>query len=148
MVKPAFLCLIYTYTTVKNRNTEHDSSEYDVPQSLGEQASLIYDDLKKYINVRYRYAKLDASEKLIRIIGGLAAGLIIFLLITGIIVFLSFSVAFYLGSLWDDFYLGFAVVTGFYVLMTFIVYSLRKVLIVQPIHRLMINVIFKSEKED
>lgn len=105
-------------------------------------------DLTEYIEVKLDLIRLHMAENLSRIFSNVAtiavAGYLMFL----IIMFLSFSAGFYLGSLFHSNELGFLCIAGFYTLVLVLFFSLRKKIIDQPVIKAMIRLFFPKFEED
>lgn len=113
--------------------------------NLSNHLSSIYKDLKAYIDARYRYIKLDASEKLIRIVSSLTLIVVLILIFSLALLFFFIAMAFYIGNILHDNFLGFLIVAGIFVFLLLLLILLRKPLIVHPIQKSMLKSIFKPE---
>ncbi|QCX52560.1 hypothetical protein [Elizabethkingia sp. JS20170427COW] len=80
----------------------------------------------QYIEKRIELLKLEAGEKVI-----ISAGFITFitlsiLALSFFIILFNFALSFMVGSLLDSYALGFFIVAGFYLLLFFIIFAMRK----------------------
>jgi hypothetical protein len=105
-------------------------------------------DVQDYIEVRFDFIRLHAAENLSRIFSNAAtiavAGYLLFL----IIIFLSFSAAYFFGSLLDSTELGFLCVAGFYFILLIVFLALRKRLIEKPVVKSVIRLLFPKFDQD
>lgn len=94
----------------------------------------IYNLAKKYFGLQLEYAKLTAAEKLTLLIGALATGIIVVMLLMVMMLFLSLWVSVVLahsiGAGW-----AYALMAAFYLLMIVLLTVFRKPLIFNPISR-------------
>lgn len=99
--------------------------------------------LKHYIGLRSEYLKFDVSERIIRVLTGLAVLLVAFILIAIMLIYLSFAIAFALAP-----YTGagtaFCLVTGFYLLILLLFLSFRHQLVEKPLVRFLVSVLLKK----
>lgn len=104
-----------------------------------EQLSKLVLDLYKYVEVRYRLAKIDATEKIVLMFSFFITLIIIVLMAAAVMTFLSFSLAYYLGSLLSSRYLGFLIVSGIYLFIGAIVVIFKQKLITNPVLKMMFS---------
>lgn len=104
--------------------------------------------LKEYIDNRIAYTKLSAAEKSSKIFANLIAILISILILFFFIVFLSVALAFALAKLTGEYYWGFLIVAGIYLLIGLIVWAAKEKLLRLPIMNTILKQLFKEEPED
>ncbi len=107
----------------------------------------MFDLLKKYIENRIQLVKLE----LISILSNLAVGLIssFLLLVIGmfILMMFSFSLSFWLASLFDSYALGFVAVGGVYVLALVIYMLFIKKIVDTKVKDKIVRAVFAAEDE-
>lgn len=107
----------------------------------------MFDLLKKYIENRIQLVKLE----LISVLSNLAAGLIssFLLLVIGmfILMMFSFSLSFWLASLFDSYALGFAAVGGIYILALVIYMVFIKNIVDTKVKDEIVKAAFAAEDE-
>ncbi len=101
------------------------------------------DTLFTYIEQRAEIAKLTAVEKLALISGMISSALLILFFALMFLMFLSIMTSFMLNHYLNSYYLGFAWVTGFYLLMTILTLRFKKQ-VEKPIINIMIKMILKD----
>ena len=79
-----------------------------------------------YLKVKFELLKLDISEHLANILAQVIAYLIIIIMASLVLAFLSLGVSFLLNDLLDSAFLGFMIVAGFYFIFLIIVFALLK----------------------
>jgi hypothetical protein len=105
-------------------------------------------DIREYIKVQFDLVKLHFAENISRILSRAANIAIILYLTSFILMFGSFSAAFFLSSMLDSNVLGFLCITGFYFLLLFIFLMIRKSLVEKPVIKAVINTIFPKNNND
>ncbi len=101
---------------------------------------------KEYFENWKELSGLIVAEKVATIISGLFIGIILFILGLIIIVFLSFSLAFYLGQVISNLPLGFLLVSAIYITIIVVVVA-SKNSIKNGLINLSIRKIFNNHKE-
>lgn len=102
--------------------------------------------VKEYIEVRKELAFLSAVEKGSQLFANLITdGLVVFFGMLAIL-FGSFTLGFYLSELIGNSYAGFLIVTGFYLLLAIIIYSVKDRFIEKRIVNGMIKKVFTNRK--
>jgi hypothetical protein len=105
-------------------------------------------DILEYIEVRLDLIRLHTAENLARIFSNVAGIAVIGYLLFLIIIFLSFSAGYFIGSLLDSTELGFLCVAGFYTLLLLLFLSLRKQIVERPVIKAMIRLLFPKFEDD
>ena len=109
-----------------------------------EKAEELTEDLKKYILTNLELAKLNATERSSVIGAGLISNLIITLVATFFILFMSIGAAFFLSSEIGNTYAGFIVIGLFYFIVCLILLISKKNLIEKPIRNKIIQNILNN----
>lgn len=99
-------------------------------------------DLRKYTETRLEYAKLDVTEKTVRIVSLMITVFLLTLVIFPFFLFLSFAASYFIGGLLNSIAQGFLIVSGIYFVLGVFIVILRKPLIMKPILRMMVKTIF------
>ncbi|WKK86028.1 phage holin family protein [Marivirga arenosa] len=85
----------------------------------------IIESLQKLIEVRIAIIKDEVEDKIAEKIAKFLPILFVFLFLSLVVLFASFTLGFYLAELLDSFVYGFGIVTLFYLLLTVIFYFLK-----------------------
>jgi len=105
-------------------------------------------NIKEYVNTRIDSLKLNAAEKVSKIIANAVARIIVaifVLLFVGLgSIALSLVVGIWIGKTWT----GFLVVGCFYLLLSMIVWAARGKLIRMPVMNAMIQQLFQEDEKD
>ena len=101
--------------------------------------------LKQYVDEQRENLRLSSAESMTRLLSALAVGFVCILLISIILLLLSFSLAYTIGELTGSNAIGFATLTGVVVIITIIFYSKRQSWIAQPLARLISSQLLDEE---
>ncbi|WKN43645.1 phage holin family protein [Tunicatimonas pelagia] len=102
-------------------------------------------DAKDYVVVQRRLISTIASKKGADIAFVIVAGLVFFLIGLFIVIFISFTVAYGLAILLNNTFLGFLIVTFFYILVFILLWIFKDRLIKTPILKLFFQ-LFNTKK--
>jgi hypothetical protein len=111
---------------------------------FGENVANQLEEVKEYLSLQYDLFKIDVSEKLIVIITFFITLISVLIVVFAILLFLAFSIAFYLGTLWQNLWLGFLTISLVYMIIGGLLLVFRKPLILQPILRFILKVIYND----
>lgn len=99
----------------------------------------LLEQLKSYVNMRIDYFKLQVAEYLIRFFSSLTLFIVIFWIAFFAVFFGSFAFAYWFGETTGMWAAGFLIVAGFYILLAVLVYIFRRVLIIRPFTKLILE---------
>lgn len=97
------------------------------------------DDFKAYIRTHFKLLQLQFTERVAVLSAGLINYLIVGIASLFCLFFLSISLGIYLSILLENYLLGFLLVSGFYLLMIFILLLSNKNLVQKPIINMLIS---------
>ncbi len=103
-----------------------------------ESLARLIETLKDYIGLQKEYLKFDVIEKMVRLITALSLSIIIFVLIFSVLFYLSFAIVYWISPVTGTAG-AFAIVAALLLFLLFIIYSLRKPLIIRPLIRFLTN---------
>ena len=106
----------------------------------------LYDKAEKYSKTSIDLMKLIAIDKTSDIISSLAVVFSISLIVALFTLFINIGVSLLIGKMLHNYYLGFFIVSGFYLILAIIIFIFRKTLIKIPIDNLIVLKLLK-EKE-
>ena len=106
----------------------------------------LYDKAEKYSKTSIDLTKLIAIDKTSDIISSLAVVFSISLIVALFTLFINIGVSLLIGKMLHNYYLGFFIVSGFYLILAIIIFIFRKTLIKIPIDNLIVLKLLK-EKE-
>jgi len=105
------------------------------------------DSLKGYLNTNIELIKHQAIERTTVIVADLVANLLVGLLFLCFVFFISLWACFYLSAILGNNYSGIAIVAGFYLLMSLILFMVRKKLVIKPLRNKIISNIFQKDSK-
>ena len=103
--------------------------------------------VKEYINNRLESVKLSVAEKSSRLLSILIAITIALLVLIMFIIFASIALAYAFAKLTGEFYWGFLIVAGIYLLAGILVWTLKEKIIQLPIMNGILNKLSNEEEE-
>ncbi len=89
--------------------------------------------LKRYLGYQEKYIKLDLTEKLTILLTALILGAIIFVIGIIALIFIALTAAAAISSWTGSAWAGYAVVSGFFILLCLLIYWMRNQWIVNPL---------------
>ncbi|MES2543255.1 MAG: hypothetical protein V4548_00095 [Bacteroidota bacterium] len=107
---------------------------------------MLFDKIEEYGRTSIALYKLKTIDKVTDVFASLSSRIVVAIIITLLIIFLSFGASFYLGELLGKIYYGFFAVTGFYAFVAILLLICRKS-VENTFNDYIINQIFK-EKEN
>ncbi len=114
-------------------------------RSTKKELSELFEDFKEYLDMRYDLLRLSASEWIIKFLFPLCSLTVILVLVSMLLLFLSFSAAYYIGDLLCSVPLGFVVISLVYLLFILLFFALRKYLVMRPLAKFVIKMFFHKD---
>jgi hypothetical protein len=110
-------------------------------------ADELVDHLKEYIHNHISLLKLQAAAKTSKVIAtlvaaGLLAGLLLFFMM-----FVGIAAALVISKWIGEWYVGFAVVSGLYLILSFVIWNSKEKLIRIPLMKKILEQLFAGEKD-
>ena len=103
--------------------------------------------VKEYVNNRIASVKLSAAEKSSKLMANVIAIAITMMVFVFFVVFASIALAYAFASLTGEFYWGFLIVAGIYLLLGVLVWLMKEKLLRLPIMNAMLQLLFKEDDE-
>lgn len=113
--------------------------------TLLEKLNLLANDTVEYLKLRLEYLKLSGTELLVRIISAIILFNVISVLLAFVILFLSIAFGIWIGSLIGSFIAAALITAAMHLLIVILVFAFRKQLVLNPITRLVISLVKKTE---
>jgi hypothetical protein len=104
----------------------------------------LYERVEQYVKTTIELYKLRAINTFADLIAAIGTGIILWLIFSMFLLFVSVGAAFYIGSLLGKWHHGFFIVAGFYVVVGVIVYAIRKKYVKDKINDFVIKQIFED----
>lgn len=103
--------------------------------------------VKEYVNNHISSAKIGVAEKTSGILANIIAGAIVLTVFLFFTIFSSVALAFAFAKLTGEYYWGFLIVAGLYLLIGLLVWALKEKLLRMPIMNSILQQLFKDEEE-
>ena len=104
--------------------------------------------VENYVENKILLVKLEATEKISKLAGAMFSGLLIAVISFFIILFISMMIAWYFGQLLDNVYLGFGIISAFYIVLLILLLVFRKKVLEKTITNTVINIFFEKTPHD
>ncbi|MFA5971276.1 MAG: phage holin family protein [Lentimicrobiaceae bacterium] len=104
--------------------------------------------ITEYFDARLKLIKLETFEKIAKVTAVLFSSLVVALLGFFLLFFLSMSLGFFLGKIFDSMALGFLTVTGLYLILFVLVLFMKKDLMENILIERIIGELTRKEDED
>jgi len=104
--------------------------------------------ITEYFDARLKLIKLETFEKIAKVTAVLFSSLVVALLGFFLLFFLSMSLGFFLGKVFDSYALGFLSVTGLYLILFLLVLIMKKDLLEEFLIERIIGELTKKEGDD
>lgn len=105
---------------------------------------VLTEGIKDYLSTNSELLKLEATQESSEVVSVMISRMIIGMLGMFFLFFLSLFAGFYFSSLLGSNFEGFAIVAGFYLLLTTVVFLARTQLLAQPICNMLIKMILQK----
>ncbi|HNK30077.1 MAG TPA: phage holin family protein [Ferruginibacter sp.] len=105
------------------------------------------DHVKEYVNNHISAVKLSVAEKTSALLANIIAVTIALLVFVMFVIFGSVAVAFAFAKLTGEYYWGFLIVAGIYLLIGILVWSLKERILRMPIMNAILQQLFNEEED-
>lgn len=109
---------------------------------------MLYESAKQYADTNVELLKLNAIDKTADVLSSLVSRLAFIMIVAMFTIFVNISIGLYLGNLLGAYYLGFLIVSFFYLILAIFMYFLSAKMIKEPIANLVIQKLLKSKKAE
>ncbi len=114
-------------------------------EKLATNIDLLFEKTKDYAKTSFKLFKLNAIDKAADISASLTLALAFGIIVAMFSLFISISVSLYIGKLIGENYLGFLIVSGFYLLIGIMLFIFRDKLIKIPITNFIIKKLLETK---
>ena len=108
----------------------------------------IYNKAKAYTQTSIELYKLNAIDKTADVVSSIVSRLALGSIIAVFLLFINIGISLYIGHLLQANYLGFLIVSSFYLLLGVSLYKFNDLLIIKPITNLVIAKLTRKKKEE
>ena len=106
---------------------------------------LLYDKAKKYTETSMELFRLNAIDKTADVSSSLMARMAIVMVVAMFTLFINIGISLFIGKMMGEYYLGFMIVSLFYLIVAIVLYLFSNRLIKIPITNLVIEKLLKTK---
>ena len=106
---------------------------------------LLYDKAKKYTETSIELFRLNAIDKTADVSSSLMARMAIVMVVAMFTLFINIGISLFIGKMMGEYYLGFMIVSLFYLIVAIVLYLFSNRLIKIPITNLVIEKLLKTK---
>lgn len=106
---------------------------------------LLYDKAKKYTETSIELFRLNAIDKTADVSSSLMARMAIVMVVAMFTLFINIGISLFIGKMMGEYYLGFMIVSLFYLILAIVLYLFSNQLIKIPITNLVIEKLLKTK---
>lgn len=117
-------------------------------ENMAKSVDMLYEKAKKYTETSAELLTLKAVDKSADVLSSLTAILFIAIVFAMFTLFVNVGLSLLIGSMLNQYYLGFFIVSAFYLVFGFVLYVFRDKVIKSPIANLVITKLLKSKNSD
>ncbi|MBZ9650911.1 hypothetical protein [Psychroflexus montanilacus] len=107
---------------------------------------MLFDKAKIFAETNLNLLTLNVIDKVAEVLSSFASRIFIAFAVTMLTLFLNVAISLYVGEQLDHYYLGFLIVSVFYLIVAIVLFAFRKNLIETPIANLIISKLLLSKK--
>lgn len=117
-------------------------------ETAAKHIELLYDKVKVYTETSFELYKLNVIDITADVVSSLVSRISIVLVFSLFTLFVNIAISLLIGNLMESHYLGFLIVSGFYLIITILIYFFSSKFIKTPITNLVIAKLLKSRKKE
>lgn len=115
-------------------------------ETLAKHFESVYEKAKNYTETSIELYKLNAIDTTSDVVSSIISRLVLVLVVSIFFLFVSIAASLYIGIQLGHYYLGFLIVSLFYLAIAFLIYFLKGALIKTPLNNLVISKLTKPKK--
>lgn len=104
--------------------------------------------IRRYVDNRIEYTKLNIAEKVAEVLGSLLSGTLLIVFFLFFLIFSGIALALYLSEITGKIYWGFLIVASIYLAIGLIVWLFKKPFLQNPIMNSILNQIFNKKDHE
>ena len=109
---------------------------------------MLYEKAKKYTETSAELLALNSVDKTADVLSSLTSRVIIVMFFAMFTLFINVGLSLFIGSLLNEYYLGFFIISAFYLVVALMLYVFKDKFIKIPVTNLIILKLLKSKKSD
>ena len=115
-------------------------------ETLSKHIEAVYEKAKTYTETSIELYKLNAIDTSADVASSLVLRFVMLLVVSMFTLFVNIAISLFIGKQIGDYYLGFLIVSGFYLILAFVIYLFRDKLVKTPINNMIIAKLLKDKK--
>lgn len=116
--------------------------------NMAKSIEMLYEKAKKYAGTSTELFALNAVDKTADVLSSLTSVVLLVIVVAMFTLFVNVGLSLFIGSLLNEYYLGFFIVSGFYLVLALVLYVFKDKLIKMPVANLIIAQLLKSKNSD
>ncbi|MFD0991499.1 hypothetical protein ACFQ1R_15475 [Mariniflexile jejuense] len=120
----------------------------DNVENMATSVDKLYEKAKKYTETSTELLALKAVDKSADVLSSLTAIILIVIVVAMFTLFINIGLGLFIGKLLNQYYLGFFIVSAFYLVLALLLYVYRVELIKSPVTNLIIVKLLKSKHSE
>ena len=116
-------------------------------ETTAKHIELLYNKVKEYTETSIELYKLNTIEITADVLSSLVSRIVLVLVFSLFTLFVNIAISLLIGNLIGSYYLGFLIVSGFYLVITMLIYFFSNKFIKIPITNLVIAKLLKSRSK-
>ncbi|MEN3322853.1 hypothetical protein VP395_03880 [Mariniflexile soesokkakense] len=116
--------------------------------NMAKSIDMLYEKAKKYTETSAELFALNTVDKTADVLSSLTSIVLIVIVVTMFTLFVNVGLSLFIGNLLDEYYLGFFIVSGFYLVLALVLYKFKDKIIKMPVANLIIAKLLKSKNSD
>lgn len=118
------------------------------PGNMAKSIDILYEKAKKYTETSVELLALNTVDKTADVLSSLTSIVLIVLVVAMFTLFFNVGLSLFIGNLLNEYYLGFFIVSGFYLVLALVLYKFKDKIIKMPVANLIIAKLLKSKNSD
>ena len=114
-------------------------------ENIATDIELLYNKAEKYTKTSFELLQLNTIDKTSDVISSLAVVTSMVIIVAMFILFINIGISLLIGKLFNDYAMGFFLISGFYFIVALIVFVFRKTFIKIPIDNLIVSKLLKDK---
>ncbi len=116
--------------------------------NMAKSVDMLYEKAKKYTETSAELLALNAVDKTADVLSSLTSRVIIVMFFAMFTLFINVGLSLFIGNLLNEYYLGFFIISAFYLVVALVLYVFKDKFIKTPVTNLIILKLLKSKKSD
>ena len=108
----------------------------------------LYSKVKEYTETSIELYKLNAIDMTADVVSSIASRIVLVLAFSLFTLFVNIAISLFIGNLLGAYYWGFLIVSGFYLVISVILYYYGGKLVIEPISNLVISKLLKPRRPE